>query len=94
MNAWPLKKSDSEAMYRQLAGALLIAGAVSLGATNSGNTGGLQVGMVIIGGQVSDRKGLTYRKRPRSIRKSIKELGESFGNEMKTVTIEFRGKAV
>lgn len=86
-----IAKIKREAMYRQLAGALLIAGAVALGATNSGNTGGLQVGMVIIGGQVLV-EGFNVSKQAEIHSESIEELGESFGNEIKTVTIEFEGK--
>lgn len=86
-----IKKIKQEAMVRQLAGALLIAGAVLLGATDSGNTGGLQVGMVIVGGQVL-MGGFNISKEADIHAEAIEELGDSFGNEMKTVTMDFEGK--
>lgn len=88
-----IKKVKREAMYRQLAGALLIAGAVALGTSGRSNTGGLQVGMVIVGGQVLI-DGFNVSKGAEIHSEAIKELGESFGNEMKTVTMEFEGRQV
>ena len=88
-----IKKIKRDAMYRQLAGALLIAGAVVLGSSSSSNTGGLQVGMVLIGGQVLI-DGFNVSKEAEIHAEAIEELGESFGNEMKPVTMEFEGKQV
>jgi hypothetical protein len=88
-----VKKIKREAMYRQLAGALLIAGAVVLGSTSNNNTGGLQVGMVIVGGQVLI-DGFNVSKEAEIHAEAIEELGESFGNEMEPVTMEFEGRQV
>ena len=88
-----VKKIKREAMYRQLAGALLIAGAVVLGSTSNNNTGGLQAGMVIVGGQVLI-DGFNVSKEAEIHAEAIEELGESFGNEMEPVTMEFEGRQV
>ena len=88
-----IKKIKRDAMYRQLAGALLIAGAVVLGSTDSSGTGALQVGMVIVGGQVLI-DGFNVSKEAQIHAEAIEELGESFGNEMKPVTMEFEGRQV
>jgi hypothetical protein len=47
-----IKKIKRDATMRKLAGALLVAGAVALGAGDFNNTGALQVGMILVGGQV------------------------------------------
>jgi hypothetical protein len=88
-----IRKIKREAMYRQLAGALLIAGAVVLGASGNSNTGALQVGMVIVGGQVLI-DGFNVSKEANIHAEAIEELGESFGNEMQPVTMEFEGRQI
>ena len=88
-----IKKIKRDAMYRQLAGALLIAGAVVLGSSSNSNTGGLQAGMIIIGGQVLIN-GFNVSKEAEIHAEAIEELGESFGNEMKPITMEFEGKQI
>ena len=88
-----IKKIKQQAMYRQLAGALLIAGAVVLGSSSNSNTGGLQVGMILVGGQVLI-DGFNVSKEAEIHAEAIEELGESFGNEMQPVTMEFEGRQI
>jgi hypothetical protein len=85
-----MRKIKRDAMLRQLAGALMIAGAVALGASDINNTAAVQTGMVILGGQVLIN-GINISKEAKIHSEAIKELSESFGEEMKPVIIEFEG---
>jgi hypothetical protein len=87
-----LKKIKREAITKQVIGALLLIGAV-VAATqdSSGNTGGLQAGMVILGGQVII-DGFNVSKEAEIHSAAIQELSESFGNEMQPVVMDFQGK--
>ena len=87
-----LRKIKREARTKQLIGALLLIGAV-VAATqdSSGNTSGLQAGMVILGGQVII-DGFNVSKEAEIHSAAIQELSESFGNEMQPVVMDFQGK--
>ena len=80
-----------KALTRQLLGALMIAGAVAAGASNSNNTAVLQTGLILIGGQVI-LDGFNISKEAEIHEASIRELSESFSGEMKPVIMEFEGK--
>jgi hypothetical protein len=86
-----MKRIKREAALRQLAGVLLLAGAVALGASDINNIGALQVGMVIIGGQVII-DGFNVSKEAEIHSAAIRELSESFSSEMKPVVMDFEGK--
>jgi len=86
-----IKEIRKKALTRQLVGALLIAGAIAAGANNSNNTVVLQTGMIIIGGQVI-LDGFNISKEADIHKEAIRELSESFSNEMKPVVMEFEGK--
>lgn len=86
-----IKEIKKKALTRQLIGALLIAGAVAAGASNSDNTVALQTGMVIIGGQVI-LDGFNISKEAEIHEAAIQELSESFSGEMKPVVMEFEGQ--
>ena len=86
-----IRKIKRDAMIRQLAGALMIAGAVALGASDISNTAAVQTGMIILGGQVLIN-GMNISKEAKIHSEAIKELSESFGNEMKPIVMEFEGK--
>jgi len=86
-----IKKIKRDATMRKLAGALLVAGAVALSAGDANNTGALQVGMILVGGQVIIQ-GFNITKEAEIHSAAIKELGESFGSEMRTVVMEFEGQ--
>jgi hypothetical protein len=86
-----IKKIKKEALTRQLLGALLIAGAIAVGSSNSNNTIVLQTGMVLVGGQVI-MDGFNISKEAEIHEAAIQELSESFSGEMKPVVMEFEGK--
>ena len=86
-----IKKIKNEALTKQLIGALLIAGAIAAGSQNSGAGRALAPAMAIIGGQVLIR-GWNVSKEAEIHSAAIEELGESFGNEMQPVTMEFEGQ--
>ena len=86
-----LKKIKREAAIRQIAGALLLAGAIAMESRGGNNTRALQVGMVVLGGQVI-LDGFNISKEAEIHSAAIQELSESFGNEMKPVVMEFQGK--
>jgi len=82
---------QKRARLRQLAGLLLVAGAIAMAAGDVDNTAGLQAGMVIMGGQVFV-DGLNVSKQAEMHSVAIKELSESFESEMKPIVMEFEGK--
>ena len=86
-----IRKIKRDAMIRQIVGALLLAGAIAMEAGDVGNTGALQVGMVIVGGQVII-DGFNISKEAEIHAAAIEELSESFGNEMQPVVMDFQGK--
>ena len=87
-----LRKIKREAIAKQVIGALLLIGAVVAATQDgSGNTGGLQAGMVILGGQVII-DGFNVSKEAEIHSAAIQELSESFGNEMQPVVMDFQGK--
>ena len=86
-----MKEIKKRALTRQLIGALLIAGAIAAGSIDSINTGALQAGMIIIGGQVII-SGFNISQEAEIHEAAIEELSESFGSEMKPIVMEFEGK--
>ena len=86
-----IRKIKRDAMIRQIIGALLLAGAIALEAGDVGDTGALQVGMVIVGGQVII-DGFNISRQAEIHAAAIEELSESFGNEMQPVVMDFQGK--
>ena len=86
-----MKEIKKRALTQQLIGALLIAGAFAAGSIDSVNVGGLQAGMIVIGGQVII-SGFNVSKEAEIHEAAIQELSESFSSEMKPVVMEFEGK--
>jgi hypothetical protein len=83
------QKIERDALIRQVGGALLLAGAIVLGA-NRGQIGPLEIGMAVIGGQVIVN-GFNISKQAEMHSESIRELSETFGSEMKPILVEFEG---
>jgi hypothetical protein len=86
-----IKEIRKKALTRQLIGALLIAGAIAAGASDSNNTAAIQTGLIIIGGQVII-SGFNVSKEAEINEAAIRELSESFSDEMQPVVMEFEGK--
>jgi hypothetical protein len=83
-------KIERDALIRQVGGALLLAGAIAMGASRR-EIGPLEIGMAVIGGQVIVN-GYNISKQAEMHSESIRELSETFGSEMKPVLIEFEGQ--
>lgn len=86
-----IRKIKRDALIRQIAGALIIAGAVALGASDATNTAAVETGMIILGGQVLIN-GFNISKEAKIHSEAIKEMSDSFGSEMKPVVMDFEGK--
>jgi hypothetical protein len=86
-----IKKIKREALTKQLIGALLIAGAVAAGSSDSNVGRAMTPALVIIGGQVFI-SGWNVSKEAEIHSAAIEELSESFGDEMQPVTMEFEGQ--
>jgi hypothetical protein len=84
------QKIERDALIRQVGGALLLAGAVVLGAGRR-EIGPLEIGMAVIGGQVIVN-GYNISKQAEMHSEAIRELSETFGSEMKPVLVEFEGQ--
>jgi hypothetical protein len=86
-----IRKIERSALNQKLVGMLLLAGAIALNAGEVKNTGALQMGMILIGGQVIIN-GFNVTKEAEIHSAAIKELSESFGSEMQPIVMEFEGK--
>ena len=86
-----LEKQKRSALLREAAGALLVALAVLMEVQDVHDSGALTGTMVILGGQVF-MNGVNISKQSQMHYETLKELGESFGSEMKTVVMDFEGK--
>jgi hypothetical protein len=86
-----MRKIKREALTRQLIGALLIAGAIAAGSSDSSSATAIQAGLIIVGGQVII-SGFNVSKEAEIHEAAIQELSESFGSEMKPVVMDFEGK--
>lgn len=84
------QKIERDALIRQVGGALLLAGAIALGAGRR-EIGPLEIGMAVIGGQVIVN-GFNISKQAEMHSESIRELSETFGSEMKPIRVEFEGQ--
>jgi hypothetical protein len=86
-----IQKIKRDGTIRKIVGGLLLAGAIALGAGDVDNTGALQMGMILVGGQVIVQ-GFNITKEAEIHSAAIKELSESFGSEMRPVVMEFEGQ--
>ena len=87
-----LKKMKDEAFLRGLAGVLLVAAGVAMGAT--GDSGATTAGagvLILVGGQVVI-DGINVSQQANIHADAIEELGDSFGSDMKPTVIELEGK--
>jgi hypothetical protein len=84
------QKIERDALIRQVGGALLLAGAIAMGAGRR-EIGPLEIGMAVIGGQVIVN-GFNISKQAEMHSESIRELSETFGSEMKPILVEFEGQ--
>ena len=86
-----MREIKRKALTRQLLGALLIAGAIAAGSSDSSGVAVVQAGMILVGGMVIV-EGFNISKEAEIHEAAIQELSESFGGEMKPVVMEFEGK--
>jgi len=86
-----IKKIKRDGTIRKIVGGLLLAGAIALSAGDFDNTGTLQMGMILVGGQVIVQ-GFNITKEAEIHSAAIEELSESFGSEMRPVVMEFEGQ--
>jgi hypothetical protein len=85
-----IRKIKGQTTGRILIGTLLILAAVALGSSDA-NLSGLPTGLVIIGGEVII-DGVNISRNTELHHEAIKELSESFGDEMAPVVMDFEGK--
>jgi len=86
-----MREIKRRALTRQLIGALLIAGAIAAGSSDSSGMAAVQTGMILAGTQVII-SGFNVSKEADIHEAAIQELGESFSSEMKPVVMEFEGQ--
>jgi hypothetical protein len=88
-----LEKIRKDALIRQIAGVLMVAGAVAAAAGDADVHPSVTTGMMIVGGQVLV-DGFNVSKQADIHSAAIEELSESFGSEMEPVIMEFEGRQV
>lgn len=86
-----MRKVKREATMRKVAGILMVAGAIALGASDVNYTGPLQIGLAVAGSQVIV-DGFNISKQTQIHSAALKELSESFAGEMKPIVMEFQGR--
>jgi hypothetical protein len=86
-----IRSIKRKALFQKLIGALMVAAAIGLGVGDVQGTAALQSVMVIAGGAVIIN-GFNVSKEAEIHRDAIQELSESFGKEMKPITVEFQGE--
>jgi hypothetical protein len=86
-----MREIKRKALTRQLLGALLIAGAIAAGSSDSSGVAAVQAGMILAGGMVII-EGFNISKEAEIHEAAIQELSESFGGEMQPVVMEFEGQ--
>ena len=86
-----LGEQKRSALLREVGGALLVALAVFMEVQDVHNSPALTAALVLGGGQVF-LSGVNISKQSQMHYEALKELGESFGNEMQPVVLEFEGK--
>ena len=79
------------ALTQQLIGALMVAGAIAAGASDSSGMAAVQTGLILAGTQVIIR-GFNVSQEAEIHEAAIQELGESFSSEMQPVVMEFEGR--
>ena len=86
-----LAEQKRSALLRKAGGALMIALAIAMQVQGVYDSAILTGGLVIAGGQVF-LSGVNISKQAKMNYEALQELGESFGNEMKPMVMEFEGK--
>ncbi len=86
-----MREIKRRALTKQLIGALMIAGAIAVGSSDSSGAVAVQTGMILVGGMVIV-EGFNISKEAEIHEAAIQELSESFGGEMKPVVMEFEGQ--
>jgi hypothetical protein len=86
-----LAKMKRDAFIRKAGGLLLVALAVAVDVAGNNNTGALETAMILGGGKVF-YDGMSISQQAKIHSEAIKELGDSFGNEIKPVVLEFEGQ--
>ncbi|MBW1773191.1 MAG: hypothetical protein JRJ82_09900 [Deltaproteobacteria bacterium] len=85
-----LRKIKREATMKAVGGVLLLVAAVALGSSDIAS--GALPGLMVVGGTALVVNGINVSREAEIHREAIKELSESFGNEMKPMVMEFQGK--
>ncbi len=85
-----LREINREAITKAVLGALLVAAGVALSTSHS-NTG-LLPGLMVAGGAAVVVNGINISREAEIHQEAIKELSESFGNEMKPMVVELQGE--
>ncbi len=86
-----LHEIKMRALTNQVIGALLIGGAIASGSPRSGTQFAMQAGMILVGGQVI-MNGFNVSKEAEMHKAGLRELSQSFSNEVKPVVMELEGK--
>ena len=86
-----LAEQKRSALLRKAGGALMIALAIAMQVQGVYDSAILTGGLVIAGGQVF-LSGVNISKQAKMNYEALQELGESFGQEMKPMVMEFEGK--
>ena len=87
-------QAKREALARQVLGAVAVVGGIMAGAETSSSAGSAAATAAVIGGMYAFKSGLDKRAEIKIHTESLKQLGDSFQNEVQPMVVDVEGRTL
>ena len=87
-------QAKREALTRQVLGAVAVVGGIMAGAETSSSAGSAAATAAVIGGMYAFKSGLDKRAEVKIHTESLKQLGDSFQNEVQPMVVDVEGRTL
>jgi len=87
-------QAKREALTRQVLGAVAVVGGIMAGAETSSSAGSAAATAAVIGGMYAFKSGLDKRAEIKIHTESLKQLGDSFQNEVQPMVVDVEGRTL
>ena len=87
-------QAKREALARQVLGAVAVVGGIMAGAETSSSAGSAAATAAVIGGMYAFKSGLDKRAEVKIHTESLKQLGDSFQNEVQPMVVDVEGRTL
>jgi hypothetical protein len=87
-------QAKREALTRQVLGAVAVVGGIMAGAETSSSAGSAAATAAVIGGMYAFKSGLDKRAEVQIHTESLKQLGDSFQNEVEPMVVDVEGRTL